>query len=244
MSANVQVKLLKQADRTLELLEVDEAKYADELGQQQLEFASSLNTLTTVCAVTRPSAAGSAFPPCAWQPENVGCTRSLQGVQRPQPLVCTWLCVAQALMAVQNQHDMAKVAEIAAQVSVLDGQLRAASKEAAQINTREGLLGRPITDYSQVKQLLDMFDPFQQFWTTSASWKVGLSRHAQRQHMHMHMPCVRLTRCALWFDSTAKSAKVQSSIDTANTLVPGGVMNCLQRCTTLYHAGQPQSVAV
>lgn len=43
-----QVKLLRQADRTLELLEVDEQKYADELGQQQMDFASSLNTLTTV----------------------------------------------------------------------------------------------------------------------------------------------------------------------------------------------------
>jgi hypothetical protein len=75
-------------------------------------------------------------------------------------------------MAVQNQHDMAKVAEIAAQVSALDQQLHAASKEAAQINTREGLLGRPVTDYSQVKQLTDMFDPFLQFWTTAAAWKV------------------------------------------------------------------------
>lgn len=75
-------------------------------------------------------------------------------------------------MAVQNQHDMAKVAEIAAQVSALDKQLHAASKEAAQINTREGLLGRPVTDYSQVKQLTDMFDPFLQFWTTAAAWKV------------------------------------------------------------------------
>lgn len=44
----MQVKLLRQADRTLELLEVDEAKYADELSLQQKEFASSVNTLAAV----------------------------------------------------------------------------------------------------------------------------------------------------------------------------------------------------
>jgi len=75
-------------------------------------------------------------------------------------------------MAVQNQNDMSKVDEIAAQVAALHTQLRAASKEAAQINTRESLLGRPITDYSHVKQLADTFDPFLQFWSTAAAWKV------------------------------------------------------------------------
>lgn len=44
----LQVKLLRQADRTLELLEVDEAKYADELSLQQKDFASSINTLAAV----------------------------------------------------------------------------------------------------------------------------------------------------------------------------------------------------
>lgn len=44
----LQVKLMRQADRTLELLEVDEAKYADDLSTQQTEFASSINTLSTV----------------------------------------------------------------------------------------------------------------------------------------------------------------------------------------------------
>jgi hypothetical protein len=83
------------------------------------------------------------------------------------------LDVLQAIMSVQNQHDMAKVVEIAAQVSALDQQLCAASKEAAQINTRENLLGRPVTDYGQVKQLADIFDPFVQFWTTAAAWRVS-----------------------------------------------------------------------
>lgn len=44
----LQVKLLRQADRTLEVLEVDEAKFADGLSTQQAEFAGSLNTLSAV----------------------------------------------------------------------------------------------------------------------------------------------------------------------------------------------------
>lgn len=79
-------------------------------------------------------------------------------------------------MAVQNQHDMFKAEEVAAHVAALEQQLQAATKEAAQINTRESLLGRAITDYSQVKQLMDMFDPFLQFWTTAAAWKVSLKK--------------------------------------------------------------------
>jgi hypothetical protein len=44
----LQVKLMRQADRTLELLEVAEAKYADDLSVQQTEFASSIDTLSKV----------------------------------------------------------------------------------------------------------------------------------------------------------------------------------------------------
>jgi hypothetical protein len=48
VDADLQVKLLRQADRTLEVLEVDEAKFADELSTQQAEFAGNLSTLSTV----------------------------------------------------------------------------------------------------------------------------------------------------------------------------------------------------
>jgi hypothetical protein len=102
---------------------------------------------------------------------------------------------------------MAKVDEIAAQVAALDQQLRAASKQAAHINTRESLLGRPITDYSQVKQLTDVFDPFLQFWTTAAAWKVRtpsscgpwsaavLTSGAAIAHICDQRPVVRAASC-------------------------------------------------
>jgi hypothetical protein len=44
----LQVKLLRQADRSLELLEGDEAKYADEMTQQQEAFVSTINNLAAV----------------------------------------------------------------------------------------------------------------------------------------------------------------------------------------------------
>lgn len=59
------------------------------------------------------------------------------------------------------------------QVRRLDERLRKADHDAQLFNAREGLLGLPISDYSHVRNLMDQFDPFLQFWTTSATWRVG-----------------------------------------------------------------------
>lgn len=80
--------------------------------------------------------------------------------------------ILQALTAAQQHTDLAKVDTVAGTVSTLDQQLRAAEKEAAQLNAREALLGKPVSDYSNIKQLADVFDPFLQFWSTAATWKV------------------------------------------------------------------------
>lgn len=86
---------------------------------------------------------------------------------------------------------MSKVDTVAKLVSGLDQQLRAAEKEATQINAREGLLGKPITDYSQIKQLSDMFDPFQQFWSAAGSWKVVAFVSTCRDIMNVAKPTCR-----------------------------------------------------
>lgn len=62
--------------------------------------------------------------------------------------------------------------EMATNVARLKEQLHSAHQEAAQLNARERLLGRPVTDYSQLKALTDTFDPFLHFWTSAAAWKV------------------------------------------------------------------------
>jgi hypothetical protein len=79
----------------------------------------------------------------------------------------------QSLAAAQQHSDVSKVDAVAKLVADLEQQLRAADKEAAVLNAREGLLGRAATDYSQLKQLSDVFDPYLQFWSTAGAWKVG-----------------------------------------------------------------------
>jgi len=34
------------------------------------------------------------------------------------------------------------------------------------------LFGKPTTDYSEVKKLWESFEPYQQFWSIAAAWKV------------------------------------------------------------------------
>jgi len=67
------------------------------------------------------------------------------------------------------------------QVKRLDERLRKADADAQLYNAREGLLGLPITDYSHVGNLIDLFDPFLQFWTTSSAWKVRQHNSASLQ---------------------------------------------------------------
>ncbi|WIA11828.1 hypothetical protein OEZ85_011917 [Tetradesmus obliquus] len=125
MGQSWQIKLLRQADRSLELLDGDEAKYADELTAQQEAFVGTINNL------------------------------------------------AASLAAAQQHSDVSRVDTVSKLVADLEQQLRAAEKEAALLNAREGLLGRAATDYSQIKQLSDVFEPFLQFWSTAGAWKAN-----------------------------------------------------------------------
>ena len=64
--------------------------------------------------------------------------------------------------------------QIVAEVRLLEDRLKKADRDATMYNGREGLLGAPITDYSQVKKIMDQFDPFLQFWSTASAWKVWI----------------------------------------------------------------------
>ena len=59
------------------------------------------------------------------------------------------------------------------QVKRTAAKLKQAEKEAATYNSREGLFGRPLSDYSQLKKVSESFEPFQQFWATAATWKAS-----------------------------------------------------------------------
>ncbi|KAF8071068.1 Dnah1 [Scenedesmus sp. PABB004] len=153
-----QVKLLRQAERSLELLQVDEACFADDMDAQQEEFGGKITSL------------------------------------------------AAALTAAQLQTDLANVDSVAASVASLDAQLRAAEREAAQLNAREGLLGRPATDYSQLRGLADVFDPFVQFWSAVGAWKVRVAA------MTAGADCVLAAR----FDCTLTAVPGAGRRDQAN----------------------------
>ncbi len=58
------------------------------------------------------------------------------------------------------------------QVSGLAARLKQAEKDAALYNSREALFGKPTTDYNEVKKLWESFEPYQQFWSIAAAWKV------------------------------------------------------------------------
>lgn len=60
------------------------------------------------------------------------------------------------------------------QVSSLAARLKQAEKDAALYNSREALFNKPTTDYSKVKKLWGTFEPYQQFWSIAASWKVNI----------------------------------------------------------------------
>ena len=68
--------------------------------------------------------------------------------------------------------DLGKMSQTIIDVRSLDERLKKADREASVYNGREGLLGVPITDYSQIKKIIDQFDPFLQFWSTASAWKV------------------------------------------------------------------------
>ena len=52
----------------------------------------------------------------------------------------------------------------------------------ARLPCREAILGRPATDYSATKRMIEDFEPFCQFWTTAGDWKV------RRVTLTAHLP--------------------------------------------------------
>ena len=72
-----------------------------------------------------------------------------------------------------QMSDLNKMSLVVGEVRELDERIKAADKDAAMYNGREGLLGVTISDYSQVKKVIDQFDPYYQFWTTASSWKIN-----------------------------------------------------------------------
>lgn len=69
--------------------------------------------------------------------------------------------------------DLSRVEAIAADAKALDERLKAADRDSVLFNSREALLGQPVTDYTMIKKVIDQFEPFGAFWLTAASWQAS-----------------------------------------------------------------------
>ncbi|GLI62391.1 hypothetical protein VaNZ11_005010 [Volvox africanus] len=67
--------------------------------------------------------------------------------------------------------DLAKMDTVVAEIRAVDERLRKADHDATVFNSREALLGLPPTDYSPLRKVIETFEPFLQFWTTSSNWR-------------------------------------------------------------------------
>lgn len=80
------------------------------------------------------------------------------------------------------------------QVSGLAARLKQAEKDAALYNSREALFGKPTTDYNEVKKLWESFEPYQQFWSIAAAWKVCMPKAT---NLHAHRPQAACMLCSM-----------------------------------------------
>ncbi|KAG2485619.1 hypothetical protein HYH03_015682 [Edaphochlamys debaryana] len=117
------MRLAKQAERQLELLSSDEARYKSEMLTEQDIFRDTVGDLQVLVS-------------------NFG--------------ILT---------------DLGKMDAVVAETRAVDERLKKADHDATLFNTREQLLGLPATDYSPLRKVIEQFDPFYQFWTTSSSWR-------------------------------------------------------------------------
>ncbi|KXZ54227.1 hypothetical protein GPECTOR_5g319 [Gonium pectorale] len=116
-------RLVRQAERQLEVLVADETRYKSEMLIEQDIFRDTIGDLQVVVS-------------------NFG------------------LYV-----------DLAKMEFVVTEVRNVDERLRKADRDAALFNSREALLGLPPTDYTPLRKVIEIFDPFLQFWSTASNWR-------------------------------------------------------------------------
>ncbi|KAG2439747.1 hypothetical protein HYH02_010624 [Chlamydomonas schloesseri] len=117
------MRLTRQAERQLEVLASDEARFKGEMVTEQDMFRDTIGDLQVLVS-------------------NFGL-----------------------------YTDLAKMEAVTTEVRSVDERLKKADRDAGVFNSREALLGLPPTDYTPLKKVIDTFDPFLQFWTTSSNWR-------------------------------------------------------------------------
>ena len=66
--------------------------------------------------------------------------------------------------------DLAKVKDVAQEVAKINAELKGAEQQKVVFNSREGIFGKDITDYSQLLNMAKKFEPYATLWTTAGNW--------------------------------------------------------------------------
>ena len=66
--------------------------------------------------------------------------------------------------------DLAKVKDVANEVSKMQAELKAAEQSRSQFNSREAIFGKDQTDYSQLAAMAKKFEPYATLWLTAGTW--------------------------------------------------------------------------
>ena len=72
--------------------------------------------------------------------------------------------------ALSQFHDLKLVDSIALKVATIKQNLAQADDDARLYNARESLFGKPVTDYSQLKDIQKKFEPYGNMWESVDSW--------------------------------------------------------------------------
>ena len=81
----------------------------------------------------------------------------------------------EAIISNLSQYtDVSKLDYAANEVKQIGEQLKQAVADAALYNSHEVLFDKPQTDYSMLKGVSDTYQPYSDFWSTAASWKLSL----------------------------------------------------------------------
>lgn len=80
------------------------------------------------------------------------------------------VALAVQISSMQGKADISKLEDMDLEVAETLKNLKQAEADAQLFNSREVLFGLPQEDYSGIRKIMDQFEPFYQFWHTSAEF--------------------------------------------------------------------------
>lgn len=85
-----------------------------------------------------------------------------------------------------NNTSMGRLDGLVIEVAQLDARIKKANQDVGIFNTRESLFGRPVTDYSRVGKIAEIFEPYVWFWLTAGSWGTNFNNWMKGPWKELH----------------------------------------------------------